>query len=344
MSRSMYILAAAILSLVAAPATAAEVDGPKLEWRFSTWGKQRAFTKGMEVLADIVSEKTGGNFTIRVYYGEALSKDRENLDGIKLGAFEGAQFCNFYHPGKNPAFMVFSLPFLPLGDWDVSREVRNTLYQHPALVADMDRWDAFAYASTLLPQYEFLGKGKLPTDLSDWRGKRVRAGGGLGDAMEKLGAIKTTTTATEVYTSMQRGTMDAASFPFTYSHVAYKIHEVSNWYTINMSPGTADCPVVISKTAWNKLPPQYRKLLEDVKPEIDRAQIQAYIDIDKKNLPMLAKRLKPVKYTEAQLQEFRRIAGKPVWDEWVAQNKDKFDAQGVLDLVFKTAEAAAKKQ
>ncbi|MGA8007251.1 MAG: TRAP transporter substrate-binding protein DctP [Burkholderiales bacterium] len=335
--------AIAVVAVFAAlSASAAEVDGPKLEWKFSTWGNQRAFTKGIEVLADIVSKKTGGNFTIRIGYGESFSKARENLDGIKLGALDGAHFCNFYHPGKNPAFMVFSLPFLPLGEWKVSRVVREKLYHHPALVADMDRWDAMAYASTLLPQYEFLGKGKPPYKLTDWKGLRVRAGGGIGDAMQVLGAIKTTTTATEVYTSMQRGTMDAASFPFTYAQVAYKINEVSDWYTTNMSPGTSDCPIVFSKSSWQKLPEQYKKLVMDAKNEVFDAQIAAYVAIDKKNLPMLAKTLKPVTYSEGQLEDFRKIAGKPVWDKWVAENKDKFDARGLLDLLFKTADQAAK--
>src|SRR3990172_4080867 len=334
------IAAAAILAAFAATsgaALAAEVNGPKVEWKFSTWGKARAFTVGIETLAAIVDKKTGGNFTIRVGYGEAFSKDRENLDSIKINAIDGTHFCNFYHPGKNPAFMVFSLPFLPLGDWNVSLKVRETLFKHPALVADMDNWNAMAYSTTLLPQYEFLGKGAPPVNLEGWKGKRVRAGGGLGDAMEVLGAIKTTTTATEVYTSMQRGTMDAASFPYTYSHVAYKIQEVSDWFTTNMSPGTSERPVVFSKTSWAKLPDQYKKLVMDAKDEVNKAQIQAYIDIDKKNLPMLHQKLKPVTYSEAQLKEFRKVAGKPVWDKWVADNKDKFDAQGVLDLVFKAA-------
>ena len=206
----------------------------------------------------------------------------------------------------------------------------------------MDRWNAMAYASTLLPQYEFLGKGKPPYKLTDWKGLRVRAGGGIGDAMQVLGAIKTTTTATEVYTSMQRGTMDAASFPFTYAQVAYKINEVSDWYTTNMSPGTSDCPIVFSKSSWQKLPEQYKKLVMDAKNEVFDAQIAAYVAIDKKNLPMLAKTLKPVTYSEGQLEDFRKIAGKPVWDKWVAENKDKFDAQGLLDLLFKTADQAAK--
>lgn len=329
-------IAAALAFALAAFSGAAAAQ--KVEWKFSSWGNPRAFTKGIEVLAETVAKQSGGNFTITIGMGEQLSKARENLDGIKLGALDAAHFCNFYHPGKNPAFMVFSLPFLPLGDWNVSLRVRETLFKHPALVADMDNWNAMTYATTLLPQYEFLGKGKPPLTLADWKGKRVRAGGGLGDAMEVLGAIKTTTTATEVYTSMQRGTMDAASFPYTYAQVAYKIHEVSDWYTTNMSPGTSECPLVFNKSSWAKLPGQYKKIVTEALDAVNKAQIQAYVDIDKKNLPMLAAKLKPVTYSNAQLEEFRAVAGKPVWDKWVSENKDKFDAQGVLDLVFKTAQ------
>lgn len=332
---------AVAFSAVGFSASAANVDGPEVEWRYSVWGNPRAFTAGLEHLAKRLKEETGGKFVITIGYGEQYSKARENLDSIKLGAVDGASFCNFYHPGKNPAFMLFSLPFLPLGDWDVNKEARQKLYAHPALVKDMDRWDAMVYAGALMPQYEFLGNGKPPKNLSDWKGMRVRAGGGIGDAMEKLGAIKTTTAATEVYTSMQRGSMDAASFPYTYAHAAYKIPEVSKWYTTNMSPGTSACPTVFSKTSYNKLPPQYKKLLEDLKPEVYEVQAKAYQDIDKKNLVVFAEKLEGVTYTPEQLKEFQQIAGKPVWDKWVADNKDKFNGQELIDIVF---EVANKKQ
>jgi len=327
--------AAALIGALAAFSGPAAAQ--KVEWKFSMWGKQRAFTKGIEVLADKVAKGSNGNFTIRLGYAETFSKDRENLDSIKLKAVDGAHFCNFYHPGKNPAFMVFSLPFLPLGDWDVSLKARNELFKHPALVADLDNWDAMAYASTLLPQYEFMGKGAPPTSLAAWKGKRVRAGGGIGDAMEVLGAIKTTTTATEVYTAMERGTMDAASFPYTYSHVSYRIHEIADWYTTNLSPGTAECPIVFSKSSWAKLPAQYQKLINDAKAEVDREQVKAYVEIDKKNLPMFQQRLKPVTYSKAQLEEFQRVAGKPVWDKWVHENKSRFNGQQLIDAILKIA-------
>ncbi|MGB0905282.1 MAG: C4-dicarboxylate ABC transporter substrate-binding protein, partial [Mangrovicoccus sp.] len=70
------------------------------EWNVSLWGKRRAFTEHVEKLAELVSEKTGGEFTLNISYG-GLSKNTENLDGLSIGAFEMAQFCAGYHPDKN---------------------------------------------------------------------------------------------------------------------------------------------------------------------------------------------------------------------------------------------------
>ena len=324
-------------------AVAAEVDGPSVNWKLSTWGKQRAFTAGVEEMAKQLDQKTGGKFKVKIFYGGALSKAKENLDGLKLNAFEAAMFCNFYHPGKNPANMVFTMPFVDLGDPRVSRDVRAAMYQHPALQDEMKQWNAMLYVSSMLPQYEFLGKGEAPRTPKDFNGLRVRAGGGVAMAMERLGATKTTVPATEVYTGMERGTFDAASFPFTYAHAAYKVHEVADWYTANLSPGTSECPVVLNQKAYDKLPPQYQKLLMDIKPAINKAQLAAYANIDKKNLPMFEQKMKRVVLSEAQLEDFRKEAGQPVWDQWVAENQDKFDARGVLNAMLAEVDKAKAK-
>ena len=52
------------------------------EWNVSVWGKRRAFTEHVEKLAELVSAKTGGEFTMNISYG-GLSKNKENLDGIR---------------------------------------------------------------------------------------------------------------------------------------------------------------------------------------------------------------------------------------------------------------------
>lgn len=339
------ILGAAVAAFAGSGALAANVEGPDVFWKWSVWGNPRAFTAGVEKLAERVAEETGGKFKIQVFYGEQLAKSKEQLDAVKNNAVEAAFFCNFYHPGKNPAFMVFTLPFIPLGDWEVSEHVRNELYKHPALVADMDQWNAMTYVSTLLPQYEFLGTGEPPTDLEGWKGLRVRAGGGVGDAMEILGASLQTVPASEVYTLMQRGAIDAASLPYSYAHESYKIHELADWFTANMEPGSSECPMVINKTAWENLPDQYKKLVDDLKPEVTQAMIDAYKETDSKNIPMFEEKLTKIEYTPEQLEEFRKVAGEPVWQKWVEENKDKFDAQGVLDRTWELIEEArAKKQ
>ena len=336
-------LGAAVLSFCAATqASAANIDGPSVFWKLSMWGKPRALSAGIEVLAKRAAKETGGKFKIKIFYGGQLSKSRENLDGLKLNAFEGAAICNFYHPGKNPALMVLSLPFLPLGDPQVDKYVRTKMFEHPAIVADMTKWNALPYVSGLLPQYEILGKGKAPVKLSDWKGMRVRAGGGLGSAMQKLGAIRTTLPAGESSVAFQRGALDAAAFPFTYAHVAFKISEKATWFTSNLTPGTSECGWLFNKTAYNKLPAQYKKFLMGMRSEVMDAQLAAYAKADKKNLPMFKKKMKEIRYDAATLKKFREVAGKPVWDAWIKKNQSKFDAKGLVDAVWKYAAEAKK--
>src|SRR3546814_17285227 len=96
------------------------------------------------------------------------------------------------------------------------------------------------FRSNQLPQSEFIGTGAPPKSLDDWKGRRVRAIGGIGEATRVLGAVPTSVPAPEVYTSLERGMVSAASLPFTYNHVAMRLHQISQWYTVNMAPGPSD--------------------------------------------------------------------------------------------------------
>jgi len=324
----------------AAGAFAQTVEGPKVFWKISMWGNPRALSAGMEAMAEQVREDTGGNFDIKIFYGGQLSGSRENLDGLKVNAFEGAAICNFYHPGKNPAWMVFSLPFLPLGDPQVDKYVRTKMFEHPALVADMEKWNAIPYASGLLPQYEILGKGTPPENLEDWSGLRVRAGGGLGDAMEKLGAVKQTLPAGETSTAFQRGALDAAAFPYTYAHVSFKINEEAEWFTSNLTPGTSECGWVFNKTAYDGLPDQYKELLATHRELVLDTELAEYAKADETNLPAFEEAMTKITYSDEQIAQFKEVAGKPVWDAWIEANKADFDAQGVFDAIFEYAAEA----
>ena len=119
---------------VAALTVGIAAEASATEWNVSVWGARRAFTEHVERLAELVAERSGGEFTLNTSYG-GLSGNRENLDGISIGAFEMAQFCAGYHADKNPSITVLELPFLGISSLEQEAEVSMALYQHPAVVA-----------------------------------------------------------------------------------------------------------------------------------------------------------------------------------------------------------------
>ncbi len=336
-------IAASILSLTATGVFAQAVDGPKVEWKLGSWGKPRAITAGIELLAKQMSERTGGKFVINIGYG-TFGGERELLDILNAGGIQASMICSSYHPDKMPAYTALDLPFLPLPDFETQWAVHDAFHAHPHIVQEIARWNAITYSANMLPQYEFIGKGKPPKTLADFKGMRVRALGGLGDAMKNLGAVPTSVPPTEVYTSMERGTVDAVSFPTTYAHASYKSYEIGSWYTTNLAPGTVACPTLINRNAWAQLPPQYQKLMLDLRPRVRDALIAAYHQADEKNIPLFKRKLTFVTYTPAELAEFRKVGAQPVWDKWVAEMGAKgIPSKELLQLIVDTSAKAQKK-
>ncbi len=53
---------------------------------------------------------------------------------------------------------------------------------------------------------------------------------------------------------------------------------------------------------------------------------------------MFHKQMQAITYSDDQLAHFRKVGGKPVWDDWVNTRKDMFDARGLLDHVLAAAQ------
>ncbi|MHC8510283.1 MAG: C4-dicarboxylate TRAP transporter substrate-binding protein [Rhodospirillales bacterium] len=305
-----------------------------VEWNVSLWGKRRAFTENTEKLADLVKQKTGGAFTLNISYG-GLSKNRENLDGISVGAFEMAQFCAGYHRDKNPTITVMELPFLGVKNLRQEADIALALYKHPAVVKDLGRWGAVPLMSSPMPQYNMAGVGPAPKSLSDLKGLRVRALGGIGKAMEKLGAIPTSMTATEVYNALESGVVDSVTFA-PHAHVAFRVTDIAEWWTTNLDPGTVNCPVVVNKDALDALSPAHRKALlgsvdEAMDYYIENYTKNAQAKLDAK---IMERGMTKVTFADAELFKARSIIAGPARDEWIkSMNAKGLPAQALYDLV-----------
>ncbi|MEM7491460.1 MAG: TRAP transporter substrate-binding protein DctP, partial [Pseudomonadota bacterium] len=202
------------------------------EWNVSLWGKRRAFTEHVEKLAELVEERSGGDFTLNINYG-GLSNNRENLDGISIGAFEMAQFCAGYHRDKNRAITVLELPFLGVETLEQEVAVAHSVYDHPAVQEEMAQWNAKILMTSPMPQYNLAGVGEPRATLEEFEGLRVRATGGIGEIMGSVGAVPTSMTATEVYNSLESGVIDAASFA-QHAHLSFGVMDIADWWTENL--------------------------------------------------------------------------------------------------------------
>lgn len=337
--RTFLVGALALAASLASPAFAQAVDGPEVNWKLSLWGNPRAFTAPVDKLAELIAERTGGKFKIEVVYGGQLAGPAENLDGLQVGAFQAAVIAPALHPGKNPVAMGLDLPFLPIPDLATRQQVVEAFFAHPAAVEEWNKLNVKQVFTILSPQFEFMGKGEVPETLEKWNGKRVRAAGGLGEAMGKIGASTVTLGAPDVYQALERGVLDAAAFPFTYAHGAYGLHEISDWYTTNMEPGVNHGVVLFNLDAWNALPDQYKQVVLDAKTEAYTDNIRVMKEADDKWLPVFkSSGMTAITYSEEEKKKWIDQAAKPVWDAWVAQqNAAGRPGQELLDLIIKTA-------
>ena len=294
-------------------------------WNVSLWGKKRAFTEDVEKLAQLVEEKTNGDFKLNISYG-GLSKAKENLDGISIGAFEMAQFCSFYHKGKNPTITVTELPFSKDKSLGEIAKIYQDVYKHPIVKKDLARWNATLLMPTPLPQYNIVSKSDDLNSLDDFEGLRVRGPGGIMGVLGKLGAIKTGVPFSEVRQAMNSGVIDGASFA-PHAHLATKSYKVGNWATTNLNLGSANCPVVVNSEALDSLSKTNKAALLGSVNEALEYYVNNYKKTTKKYEDELKKSgIKLVTFTPAQTKQLTSFS-QSVNDAWVKKYSRKFKSQ-----------------
>jgi len=331
MKMPVKIAAVALPLVMVAGDAAAAVD-----WNVSLWGKRRAFTEHVEKLAELVDSKSGGEFTLNISYG-GLSKNRENLDGISVGAFEMAQFCAGYHRDKNPTLTVLELPFLGVQNLEQEVAVSKAVYSHPAVVADLARWDAKLLMPSPMPQYNIVGSGDPRTKLSDFEGMRVRATGGLGKAFASVGAVPTSMTASEVYSAMETGVVDTVAFA-QHAHLAFRTIDLATWWTENLNPGTVNCPVVVNTVAYEGLSDEHRAIFDESVDEALDFYVQNYQNnvIGKWNEVLAEKNVTKVTIPQSEIDAFRDATAS-ISDEWIGEMEAQgYPGRELYDLVKST--------
>ena len=305
---TVFVMAFAAALLAGCQTTGSGAAPPgEFHWKFSTWGKPRAFSSGIDALAEYVGRNSDGKFTISVYYGEELGKSKRNLKAVGDGEFEMANYCTAYHPSRTPSVWGLDLPFLPYDDLATQRRVYDTYHARTDVRTEMANAGVRYQLATLLPRYELMGMGNAPQSIDDLKGMKIRALGIMGQAVQTWGAKLAYQPSTGVYPALQSGYLDAAAFPFTSTFKAYRIHHIAEWFTSNLVLGAIHCPVIVNKGAYASLPEKFKKLLDDGREVAYDAMLSAYRQHDAESLKLFEVRgLRRIQFSIAERLEIMK--------------------------------------
>ncbi|MBU1564753.1 MAG: TRAP transporter substrate-binding protein [Proteobacteria bacterium] len=252
-----FTLAACML--VASPALAAE----KVRWKLAmTWASTLTpLASPAPKMAKLVSEMTGGNFEIKVDGAEKHKAGLEILDMVKGGQYEMGHTASYYWKGKDITTVFFtSVPFGMTSD-----EQNAWLYYGDGMKLQQKVYSKFNVLSypggnTGVQMGGWFRKEIKTVD--DLKGLKMRIPGLAGEVFAKLGVNVTNIAPGELYTSLDRGTIDALEWVGPGMDIKMGFHKIAPFYYAGWHEPASDMQFLINKDEYAKLSLEYKVILD----------------------------------------------------------------------------------
>ena len=263
--RVLTIGVAAVLGVIfiaGPPAPSPAQTPPPIVLKMGHWvGPKAVFAKAIDWYLAEAERRTEGRLRFERYWAGSLAPGPELLDALESGIADVAAVFPAYFPGKTPLHNYGQLPCIGDDVWVrnmAARDLHNTV---PELQKELDKFNTMIlfYAST--SSYGILSSTPVRS-LEDFKGKRLRVAGEQAKLLGALGAVPVGMQAPEIYTAVERRTIDGTLFSPS-GVTAYGLQDVAKYY----STWDVSGPMVylgINKTVWNRLPRDIQQILMDV--------------------------------------------------------------------------------
>jgi len=262
-------------------------------------------------IGEIISQKTGGKYNIKVFGNSALGSEKDTVEQVKIGALDMVRVGSASFHGIIPETLVPSFPF-------IFRDIKHfrAAMNGPAgeeILASFDKAGFIGLALWESGARSMYAKKPIRT-LADVKGLKIRVQQSdlWVSLIQAMGANPTPIPTAETYTALKTGLVDAAENNYPSYEVA-KHYEAAPIYSETqhvMSPEV----LVFSKKVWDTLSPEEHKIIRDAVKEAT----PYYIDLwTKKELASkeAAKKAGATFINDVNKPEFV-AAMKPVWDKF----------------------------
>lgn len=237
---------------------------PKIMWKCVSSYPRSLDTifGGAELLSNIVREMTGGNFIIRVYPAGEIVPGLQAMDAVQNGSVEMAHTASYYFTGKNEALAFdTSVPF-----GLTSRQQNAWLYYGGGLELIRGIYSDFNIINFPGGNTGCQMGGwfrKEVNSVNDLKGLKMRIPGLGGKVMSALGVNVQVLAGGDIYPALERGAIDATEWVGPYDDEKLGFYKVAkNYYYPGWWEPGANLTFLVNKDAWNKLPQNYKTILE----------------------------------------------------------------------------------
>ncbi len=209
-----------------------------------------------------IEKRTNGQVTVTPFPGGTLTKAPQVYDGVVTGISDMGNSCFAYTRGRFPVTAALDLP-LGYPNGKVASQVVNAFVKevNPPELQDVKVLYVHAHGPGLLHT-------KKPVrSLEDLKGMKIRATGLSAKVVEALGAVPVAMPQPGTYEALQKGVVEGTLGPIEVLK-GWKQGEVIKYTTECFDIGyTTSMFVVMSRKAWDALPADTQKIVDEVSQE-----------------------------------------------------------------------------
>lgn len=263
-------------------------------------------------LAQYVSDNTDGNVTVSLFPAEVLGSDKQMAEMLKMGTLD-MQICpQGVASDYEPKLAAIGLPFLFDSNAQAARLLDGPIGDE--LVKDLpekQKIRALAYWENGMRQTT--NNVRPINEPADLKGMKIRT---PNDKMtisiyKALGSNPAPLAYNELYMALSQGVFDGQENPVVNIH-ASKLYEVQKY--LSFTNHKYECKVfLVSEATWNKLSPEYQKVLSDAAKKYAIENRAMFAQQDKELRDDLV--AKGMKLNTPDLKPFRDATAS-VYDEW----------------------------
>jgi TRAP-type mannitol/chloroaromatic compound transport system substrate-binding protein len=244
-----------------APAVHAE---PSIRWRLAS-----SFPKSLdallgpaEIFAKMVGAMSGGKFVITVHAAGELVPPFGVVDAVQNSTVECCHTAPYYFFGKDDVFAIGTA--IPFGL--NSRQMTAWMHQGNGLTLMREFLKSYNIINFPMGNTNAQMGGwyrKEIKSVADLKGLKMRTAGIAGKVQERLGVVTQSLPAGEIYTALEKGTIDAVEFVGPYDDYKLGFYKVApNYYYPGWWEGSAQTDLYINIKAYDALSAEYKAMVE----------------------------------------------------------------------------------